>query len=55
MWMQATENVAEVAKDTFLNVLEYDIYTYLNFLSYCSYKNEKINKQYREQKLKNKR
>jgi hypothetical protein len=41
--MQATENVAEVAKDTFLNVLDYDIHNYLNFLSYHSYKIKKQN------------
>ena len=41
-WMQATENVADIAKDKFIEVLNYDIYTYLNFLAYSSYKQKKL-------------
>lgn len=48
--MQATENVADFSKDTFLNTLELDIYTYLNFLSFCSYKNEQLSKKYKNNK-----
>lgn len=48
--MQATENVAEVSKETFQNALELEVYTYLNFLSYCSYKSKMMEEKYKKNK-----
>ena len=50
IWMQATENVAEVSKETFQNVLDFEVYTYLNFLSYCSYKSRMMEEKYKKNK-----
>ena len=51
-WMQATENVADIAKDKFIEVLNYDIYTYLNFLAYSSYKQKKLEAELKKNKKK---
>ena len=48
MWMQATANVSEVARDSFNNVLDYSIFQYLSLLTLHIHKiklqNEQISK-----------
>ena len=46
--MRATENVADVSKETFSNALLLDVYTYLNFLQYSSAKSKELEAMYKQ-------
>lgn len=43
--MKAVDNVAECVKISMLEVYELNVYEFLNFLSYISYKNKELEKQ----------
>ncbi len=46
MWLQCSENVAEVCRINLFEALELPIMEYLNMLSYVNHKNNELKKKY---------
>ncbi len=46
MWIQSTENVAEVCRINLFEAFDLPIMEYLNMLSYVNHKNQEINSKY---------
>lgn len=52
MWLQCSENVAEVCRINLFEALELPIMEYLNMLSYVNYKNKEMERKYKQQQSK---
>lgn len=50
MWLQVSENIAQMANIPMLSVFDLELLIFLNLLSYLTWKNKKLKAEYKNKK-----